>query len=88
MSRRIAACGTYTGYQRHWRAGEPPCQPCRDARAAWQRDHRRPDDGSRAAYSRAYTRAKAALVRLHRGDFARLLDEERNRAAEEQAGSA
>lgn len=30
-----AACGTWHGYRRHRRAGEEPCQPCRDgARAA------------------------------------------------------
>lgn len=26
-------CGTTAGYIRHWRAGEPPCEPCL---AAWR----------------------------------------------------
>jgi len=31
-------CGTVAAYRRHVRAGEPPCQPCRDAEAARQRE--------------------------------------------------
>lgn len=31
-SRSQAPCGTYAGYKRHQRAGEPVCEPCRDAR--------------------------------------------------------
>lgn len=30
-------CGTIAAYRRHQRAHEPPCQPCRDVWAAWQR---------------------------------------------------
>lgn len=33
MSRELRPCGTESAYQRHLRAGEPTCQPCRDAHA-------------------------------------------------------
>src|SRR4051812_33511297 len=33
----VARCGTVAGYNRHWRAGEERCQPCKDAMAAVQR---------------------------------------------------
>jgi len=31
-------CGTVAAYRRHQRAGEAPCEPCRAAWAAYQRD--------------------------------------------------
>jgi site-specific DNA recombinase len=31
-------CGTNAGHQRHRRRGERPCEPCRAANAAWQRE--------------------------------------------------
>jgi hypothetical protein len=34
------ACGTNRGYARHRRLGEPTCQPCRDAHAAWKAEKR------------------------------------------------
>lgn len=34
-------CGTHTGAKRHERAGEPPCEPCRDARNERQRTRSR-----------------------------------------------
>lgn len=34
-------CGSTRGYSRHLRHGEPTCQPCRDAVAAYQRDRSR-----------------------------------------------
>lgn len=33
-----ATCGTVAAYKRHVRHGETPCQPCRDAWAAYQRE--------------------------------------------------
>lgn len=33
--------GTYTGYGRHRQAGEPPCEPCREAVRQYQRARRR-----------------------------------------------
>jgi len=32
--------GTNTGYQQHMLAKTPPCQPCKDAHTAYQRDYR------------------------------------------------
>lgn len=34
------SCGSVGGYARHRRVGEASCQPCRDARAEWQRRKR------------------------------------------------
>lgn len=41
--RRVAKCGTRSGYARHHRRGEKPCALCREAENAYQRDyhHRR-----------------------------------------------
>lgn len=35
-----ADCGTPAAYRRHRRRGEEPCQPCREAVAAYQRTYR------------------------------------------------
>lgn len=34
-------CGTYSGYQRHIRAKETPCHPCKCARAEYTRNYRK-----------------------------------------------
>ena len=34
-------CGTHAGYRRHDRNGEPPCQPCKHARAQYDAHRRR-----------------------------------------------
>ncbi|MYW48845.1 hypothetical protein [Streptomyces sp. SID161] len=36
-----ARCGTRSGYSRHHRRGETPCQPCKDANAVADRYYRR-----------------------------------------------
>lgn len=46
-----AQCGTYPGYQRHRKSGEPACDPCRHACARYRDGLRRqkaypPPDGS------------------------------------------
>ena len=33
---RQARCGTYTGWQRHYRLGEIPCKSCEDAMREWK----------------------------------------------------
>lgn len=38
--RQPAECGTEAGYRRHYRYKEPPCQPCRAAKAAAMRHYR------------------------------------------------
>lgn len=35
--RRVAACGTPSGYKRHYRLGEPYCDACKAAQAAYVR---------------------------------------------------
>lgn len=37
----VAECGTRAAYQRHIRAGETTCQPCRDANTAATNAYRR-----------------------------------------------
>jgi hypothetical protein len=49
--------GTDSGYQRHIKAGEPPCRPCKDAHAAYMRSYHR--QAAKAALSlpqRRFTR--------------------------------
>jgi hypothetical protein len=80
VSRQLACCGTDAGYQRHLRHGEQPCEPCKAATTAKQREFRRnnPD-----AYQREKDRNAArgrALERLadeYPERFGVLLDEER-----------
>lgn len=40
------SCGTYAGYQRHYAAGEPADQACREARNAYVRWLRRQHKGT------------------------------------------
>lgn len=35
-----AKCGTNAGYKQHQNFGNKPCQPCKDATAAYHREHR------------------------------------------------
>lgn len=39
--RQGAVCGTRPGYMRHLKVGLPPCEACRAANNAYQRDNRR-----------------------------------------------
>lgn len=60
MARRLRPCGTVAAYSRHLRRGEEPCQPCRTANTAYQREYKanpkppRPlmPCGTAAAYAR------------------------------------
>lgn len=79
-------CGTNRGYQRHIRAQEDTCPPCRTAHSAYTA--RKADRESQAAYNRARHKALARLARKHRGEYAVLLAEERAKQAREQAGEA
>lgn len=36
-----SACGTNKGFNRHYRAGEEACEPCREARNAYDRTLKR-----------------------------------------------
>ena len=86
MPKPPAACGTYTGYQRHKRAGEEACEPCRAANAAhqkaWRAGHPSQRDRERqrtAARSRALWR----LADLYPNVFRRLYLEELRAAPKE-----
>lgn len=78
MSRRkVAAHGTRSGYHRHLRNNEKPCEACNDA------NNSRPQawgDANRA-YARAYQRALRRLRDLHPDLFDALLVAERQREA-------
>ena len=74
-------CGTYAGYQRHVRNGEPTCEPCREkARermAAYRSD---PNVAAKVkAENAARDRAAWRLVDMHRDDFRRIYREELSR---------
>lgn len=75
-----AGCGTYGGYQRHKRQGEKPCDGCREAATAYVAKRRATNALARAydqEYNRARRRALERLADLHRAEYLRILDEER-----------
>lgn len=39
--RKVASCGTRSGYNRHRCNGEDPCDPCREAENRYQRERQR-----------------------------------------------
>jgi hypothetical protein len=59
----VRECGTYAAYRRHLRKRETPCQPCRDAKAAYAKDHARNDQ------QKARKLAIRALIDLHPDEF-------------------
>jgi DNA-binding transcriptional regulator YiaG len=64
VSRALLPCGTSAAWQRHWNAGEEPCQPCTDAKRAYQRtwhQRRRPQGARR--YRRRNTAVQATVGR-------------------------
>ena len=72
-------CGTDAGYQRHRRAGEDPCDPCKEARRNYVRSHRAKRGGiadSSRRLERARGRAHVRLSEMYPRVFARLLAEE------------
>lgn len=48
MGRELKPCGTEAAHRRHLRAGEEPCEPCRDAHAADMAERRRLSRGGRS----------------------------------------
>ena len=78
-------CGSYAGCQAHYHRGEKPCGPCRAAASAYQRSRYAANPRARdkqLAYQRARARATARLIAAHRGEYVRLLAEERAREKE------
>lgn len=67
------AHGTKKGYGQHRRAGTPPCQPCKDARAAYQKDLRERTQRGEHRPSRA--KARKAAERVAKQEAAVVIDE-------------
>lgn len=75
----LQPCGTRAAYMRHLKAGEQPCEPCREAKNAYQRQwmaRRRAEEAERAATNRADARAHryalAYLQREHAHEYERI----------------
>lgn len=64
-------CGTVTGWTRHQRAGERPCDACTAAKAASDRRWRSAPDSARRnrVHARAQRRAYAELARRHKAEY-------------------
>jgi hypothetical protein len=73
-------CGTPSGYKRHLRHGEEPCQPCKTANTQYALAYRarKPHiQENRREYGKAYQRARQRLIEAHAEEFEALLAEER-----------
>lgn len=75
--------GLYYGYQQHMKRKVPPCDECREANRRYQRDYRARSAEARrkdAIRNSVRSRALERLAELHRSDFLRLLETEREAA--------
>lgn len=61
-----AQCGTYAGYNRHYRLGEPQCEPCREARRRYQRQRVAKHGGKTASEALTASARYHAMARLAR----------------------
>ena len=79
MIRVVAAvvpCGTYGGAQRHKRAGEPLCEPCRLAYRDYMRDYRsKTGPGRDRWWNKTRSAALERLAAEYPGRFNELLAE-------------
>lgn len=60
MTTTTQLCGTRRGYARHQQYGEPRCQPCRAANAAYHREYARTRKAARRAKAAEITRSVSA----------------------------
>lgn len=70
---KVAPCGTYGGYQRHYKDGTPVCDECRAANTEYQRAYRN-DPENRERHRRRDKAQKLAwrdLARRHRAEYKR-----------------
>lgn len=77
----VQPCGSFGGYQRHKKAGETPCDPCREANRRYMAEYRnrRPEvREADIAGLKARKRAARRLIAMHRAEFEALLAEERS----------
>ena len=77
--------GTYRGYYRHKRAGERPCDKCREAHNAYHRAQKKGSRRKIADNMRARTRAWRALARRHPEEYQSILRSELSRVIGEAA---
>lgn len=76
---RIAKCGTYSGWNRHIKRGEEPCDPCVLAQRAYAADWRASNPRKLANYAARRHAAYRALVALrarHYREYYNLYQEE------------
>ena len=85
MARQVQPHGTTAAYMRHRNAKQKPCDACREAWNAYQRDRRMDPDVRMATreserVSRvARYRALSRLAEQHPGEYRALLTEEREK---------
>ena len=80
----LPVCGTYAGYQRHKKRGEPVDDECRLARNAYMAAYRASSARVREAdrgYSYTHYWATKHLISRHLAEFHELLAIERRKAA-------
>lgn len=80
-------CGTYAGASAHGAKGEPCCDLCGPAAAAYQREWRarNPDAKRKAAvYGKARNRALVRLSRAHPAEYLDLFNDELVRVENEE----
>jgi len=78
----LQPCGTHAAYQRHRRAGETPCEKCKNGNAVYMRMLRAGNEAVRdnsRKNTRAHNRAKQRLADLHPDEYAALLLEEKQK---------
>lgn len=74
----IQPCGSLGGYHRHTKAGEEPCDPCREANRRYMQAYRQRNPARHEAdiaKLRARREATKKLIALHRQEFAALCAE-------------
>jgi hypothetical protein len=77
MPKPPARCGTASGYNRHLRLKETPCIPCSEAKWAYNKAHRSPQQAANdKARTLAHSRALGRLRDLHREAYEALFREE------------
>lgn len=81
MPRPPARCGTTSGYARHCSRKESPCDPCKAAKAAYDKD--RCDKGDRRTVARirsqAQSLARSHLTRKYPAEYREVFVRERTR---------
>lgn len=83
----VARCGTTSGYQRHRRDGEKPCDACTKATAEYDARRRAQDSEQQKnrLRGRAQSRALLELARRHPAEYQRLYQEAKTEVNAEDA---